>query len=276
VTIVKSALVPRLKAPIALVHGLFGFERFNLAGLTVASYFPGVYECMAAAGNRVLVPKLHPTAAVADRAQQFKDFLLRESPDEPVHLIAHSLGGLDSRYMISRLGMAKKVLSLTTLGTPHHGTPFADWLVGRVVGAVDGVVRSALKRLRIPHQPLYDLVGNIPLQAFNDLTTAKCRDFNEDVLSAPNVSYYSVAGRYHGKSLSLEWLLPYGIVYTKEGENDGVVSVTSARWGDGFEVWEGDHFSLVNWSKAIARDGIITDPSPRYGPLLGRLADLGY
>ena len=33
--------------------------------------------------------------------------------------------------MISRLGMAPRVLSLTTLGTPHRGSAFADWGVRR-------------------------------------------------------------------------------------------------------------------------------------------------
>ena len=43
-----------------------------------------------------------------------------------VHIIAHSMGGLDSRRMIVDLGMADKVASLTTIGTPHRGTILAD------------------------------------------------------------------------------------------------------------------------------------------------------
>ena len=54
------------------------------------------------------------------------------------------MGGLDSRYMISKLDMADRVLSLTTLGTPHRGTAFADWAVGKV----EKVVRPALEFLR--------------------------------------------------------------------------------------------------------------------------------
>ena len=53
----------------------------------------------------------------------------RASTGRPVHLIGHSLGGLDSRFLISKLGMADRVLSLTTIGTPHHGTPLADIVV---------------------------------------------------------------------------------------------------------------------------------------------------
>ena len=37
---------------------------------------------------------------------------------EKVNIIAHSKGGLDSRYMITHLGLADKVASLTTVATP--------------------------------------------------------------------------------------------------------------------------------------------------------------
>ena len=40
---------------------------------------------------------------------------------EKVNIIAHSKGGLDSRYAISILGMDKYTASLTTISTPHRG-----------------------------------------------------------------------------------------------------------------------------------------------------------
>src|SRR5262245_16626135 len=141
-------MIPKLRAPVVLVHGLLGFDRLRVAGLTVANYFPGIVECLQAAGNRVLVPTLSPTGGVADRAWQLKSFLERESPAEPVHLLAHSMGGLDARYMISKLGMAHRVLTLTTLGTPHQGSPFADWGLERL----ERLVRPALDFLSIPSQ----------------------------------------------------------------------------------------------------------------------------
>src|SRR5438105_2815045 len=101
----NALVIPKLRSPVVLVHGLFGFSRFQVCGRTLASYFPGIAEALEEAGNRVLVPDMTPTGAVTRRAQQLKEFLLKHSPHEPVHLIAHSLGGLDSRYMIARLGM---------------------------------------------------------------------------------------------------------------------------------------------------------------------------
>lgn len=45
-----------------------------------------------------------------------------ETEDDKVDLIAHSAGGLVARYYIKALGGARRVHSLVTLGTPHHGT----------------------------------------------------------------------------------------------------------------------------------------------------------
>src|SRR5438309_431152 len=94
----EPMLIPKLRSPIVLVHGLFGFEKLGVAGMTIVNYFPGIPDLLTAAGNRVLIPALTPTGGVADRAKQLKDFLVQHSPGEPVHVIAHSLGGLDARF----------------------------------------------------------------------------------------------------------------------------------------------------------------------------------
>ena len=42
-----------------------------------------------------------------------------------LHIIGHSKGGLIARRYIQRFGGHRRVKSLITLGTPHHGTPTA-------------------------------------------------------------------------------------------------------------------------------------------------------
>ena len=253
-------MIPKLRAPIVLVHGLFGFDRLQVANYTIASYFPRIPEALQAAGNRVLVPTLSPTGGAAQRAQQLKDFLQREFPGDPVHLIAHSLGGLDARWMIAHLGMANRVLTLTTLGTPHRGTAFADWGVTKF--------ERVLK-------PVLGFFG-VPLQAFYDLTTAKCRAFNEQTPDAPAVRYFSVAGNHDGSYLAPGWLLPYGVVLRAEGPNDGVVAQSSAKYGESFDVWDGDHFSLVNWINPMGYSRGVRDAVPHYAGIVRKLADLGF
>jgi triacylglycerol lipase len=56
-------------------------------------------------------------------------------PKEAIHIIAHSMGGLDSRRMISKgylieaNGEKTAIQTLATIGTPHRGSPVADLVI---------------------------------------------------------------------------------------------------------------------------------------------------
>lgn len=251
----------RLEAPLVLVHALCGFDRLYAFRRTVVDYFPGVREQLEAAGNRVYGARVSPTAGVADRAADLRRYILREVPAGPVHIIAHSMGGLDARYMIANLGMESRVRSLTTIGTPHRGTVLADWAVRRFA------------RLIVP----FLRVAQIPHQAFYDLMTDECRRFNAVVPDAPGVRYFSVAGRAEAPWVGAEWRLPHRIVTRAEGPNDGVVSVASATWGEHTEIWQGDHLNLVNWPNRIARKrGEWGALAPDYGRIVRRLTAAGF
>ena len=63
---------------------------------------------------------------MAARAAELRAQILRWT-DGPVNLVAHSMGGLDARYLITHLNMAEQVRSLTTVSTPHRGTYLVDW-----------------------------------------------------------------------------------------------------------------------------------------------------
>lgn len=56
-----------------------------------------------------------------------------------MNIIAHSKGGLDARYTITKKQMGHHVASLTTISTPHHGCNFVDVLI-RIVP--DGFYRK--------------------------------------------------------------------------------------------------------------------------------------
>ncbi len=220
---------PQSRAPIVLVPGLLGFDRVRLGPLTFARYFPGIEEELTAAGYRVATARLSQTRGIAHRAGELRNFVERRFPKEPIHLIGHSMGGLDARYMISRLDMANRVRSLTTIGTPHHGSTFADWAVGRF--------RRAL--------PILNFLG-LSTEAFHDLTTDACARFNASTPDAVGVTYHSVAGRCDYRVLAPFWRPSAGVVSDVEGPNDGVVSVQSATYGESRELWDGDHMNLVN------------------------------
>jgi triacylglycerol lipase len=233
-------------APIVLVHGIFGFNQLTLGGAKIADYFRGIPEALHEAGHVVpLPPRLNPAGKVKDRAQDLKRYL--DDPTntgaagQPVHLIAHSMGGLDARYMISRLGMAERVLTLTTVDTPHHGSPIADLVVA-------GTHPSLL--------PFLQHLG-IDLSGINDLTTAACAELNGATPDVDQVSYCSVVGHFtppHVLGVPLGLLgVSHDLIEATEGDNDGLVSVNSATFGQAREkwtlldTWEGNHFRVINW-----------------------------
>jgi triacylglycerol lipase len=89
---------------IILVHGILGFRsKFGL------DYFRGVAEHLRAKGLRVLAPTLDPTRGIIFRGNQLRDQINLAmangdlDPAQKSHIIAHSMGGLDSRWMIDNL-----------------------------------------------------------------------------------------------------------------------------------------------------------------------------
>lgn len=256
----KESCFPRLRAPIVFVHGLLGYDSLRVGPWLLRHYFRGIPEVLRMAGNRVLPAALSPTGGIAHRARQLQQLIERQSPHEPVHLIAHSMGGLDCRFLISHLGMASRVLTLTTLGTPHRGTTFADW---------------AIRRLQRVARLLFEF-ANLPYQGFLDLTVAHCTEFNRKTPDAPGVRYFSVAGDFPLHWLMPEWQIPARILAGSEGPNDGIVSLASAAWGEDCTIWDGDHLNLINWKHSLTLLRRQKDRLADYARLIRRLADEGF
>ena len=234
--------------PLVLVHGILGFGQLTLGGINIVSYFRHIPEALRERGYIVPnPPQLNPTTSIEMRANELKEYLdareFRNQYGDRVHIVAHSMGGLDARYMISLLGMADRVLSLTTIGTPHHGSPVADKLVGNA----DPIVIA-----------LFDKLG---VKGVYDLTTKACSELNDQCEEQPGINYFSIAGRFEPDRILG---LPQGLlglthdyIQMTDGENDGLVSVDSARFGSDekrwefVEYWDANHFRLINWGTNI-------------------------
>jgi triacylglycerol lipase len=118
-----------------LVPGFFGFQ--TIAGLP---YFGGVRELLrdrlAELGLRARVHALDtlPTASLENRARYLGERIAALVPndDSPIHLVGHSTGGLDARVLLSPSALPElapvreRVASLTSISTPHRGTPLAE------------------------------------------------------------------------------------------------------------------------------------------------------
>src|SRR4051794_19725180 len=168
--------------PIVLQHGLFGFGEIEIGKLKF-SYFNKIDRALEKLGHPVIVSRVHPTGPIEMRAEQLKKTIVEEldrrAIKERVIILAHSMGGLDARYMIAELGMAQRVAGLVTLSTPHRGSPYADWCLLNLGRRLKGL-------------QLMKLLG-IDVRAVSDLTTDACRKFNRKIKNHPQVLYYSVS-----------------------------------------------------------------------------------
>ncbi len=238
--------------PVVLAHGLLGFDEIRI-GAGRHEYFRGVPLRLERDGCVVHRCRVRGTASIADRAAELAAFV-REIPARRVNLVAHSMGGLDARYALAKLGLARSVASLTTIGTPHLGTPLAD--AGAGLGRRAGVW-SALERL------------GVNLDAFHDLTSQRMAEFNREVRDARGVMYASVIGAPPRRAAVMPILVPSYVWLTgATGPNDGMVPAGSQRWGD--VVWEidADHFAQIGWSRRF-------DAAEFYAELLRELRGRG-
>ena len=199
-------MIARLKAPIVLAHGLFGFSRIGLGPLTLTTYFRGIPDVLRAAGNRVLVTRVHPIAGVEFRGRRLGDRIRHVFPEEPVHIIAHSLGGLDARRLLADPYWRKRVQSLTTIGTPHLGTLLADFAKLRV-----GRIYRMLEMMGLDHR------------GFLDITRLHARRFHRRHEAPRDIPCFSLAGDPPASEVTWPLQRLHSVLGEMEGPNDGLV-----------------------------------------------------
>lgn len=223
---------------VVLMHG-FGAFMHLLADVSIRP----MVAALTGVGRSVHAPMVQPYDTVPERAARWMEHLrrIRAESSSDLHLIGFSSGGLDARYVITRLGGHEIVASLTTISAPHHGsslaefileTPqpvrkglvgFADWMGDRLEGAERARAGRALEELT---------------------TTFVSEEFNPLTPDHPGVVYRSWAGRA-GKGTDVPIIpilrIPNRIVYNREGPNDGIVSVSSATWSGFRGTIDADH-----------------------------------
>src|SRR5262245_44684300 len=95
---------PLLKHPVVLAHGILGFDELKV-GPIKSHYFRGVGARLEKIGTKVYSFRVHPTATVESRAAELAKAV--EAIDaERVNIVAHSMGGLDARYLASKLSLS--------------------------------------------------------------------------------------------------------------------------------------------------------------------------
>jgi len=259
--------------PIVLAHGIARFDilseilrqKLNLPDENLGEhfqYFKRIKPHLEAHGFTVSHPNQAFAGSVAHRAEQLRarvNEVIQSSGSPKVHIIAHSMGGLDARHMIVDGGMAERVATLTTIGTPHYGSPVAD----RIAQVGGSLFLQVLDRV-------------LDVDGVADLTTSTCEQFNirAESSEAGNRVVYQTYSAWENLSDVFAPLIPSWIlVRDQEGRNDGLVTLRSQKWTkeligeDGtrkpvqqFDFpFQADHLNEVGW----------WDPEEVINPLFG-------
>ena len=218
----------RTRYPILLVHGVFfrDFRFFNYWGRIPAE--------LKRNGAVIFYGNQHSAASVERCGKELTERIkqiVQETGCEKVNIIAHSKGGLDSRYAISVCGAADYVATLTTINTPHNGCMFADYLLEKIP---DKVYCSVASKYDAALSKFGDSDPDF-IEAVQDLTASSCTRLNTILPDNPQVYYQSVGTKMNR---ALSGRFPLNMVYPMvkhfDGANDGLVSVDSMKWGSNF------------------------------------------
>jgi triacylglycerol lipase len=251
------------KRIVFLHHGLFGFGNFEFGKVRMRYFSGGIEPSLVRAGCAVVSTHVHPTAGIEQRARELKTQILRYirgigRRHARVTLIAHSMGGLDARFMVTHLGMADQVEALVTIATPHRGSPYADWVFDNLGTRMRGI--ELVRKFKIE------------LSALADLRIGAMSKFNERVPDEKGVGYFSIATFQKPSRIAPFLLIPHKVVFEREGDNDGVVSVKSAIWGKHLDTWQTDHLHAVNRRYTPRTLLKRADVSERYAKLIETIA----
>ncbi len=222
----KENEICKTRYPILMVHGVFFRDSrfFNYWGRVPAELIRN--------GAVVYYGGQHSAASVESCANELKakiEEIVRTTGCGKVNIIAHSKGGLDSRYAISCLGMDKYTASLTTVNTPHLGCEYADFILERMPSGVKNFLanryNSSLKKFGEENPDF--------ISAITDLTATNCRNRNECVHNMPEVYYQSIGSKMKkASSAGFPLNVTYHIVKLFcHRDNDGLVDIESMKWG---------------------------------------------
>jgi triacylglycerol lipase len=246
-------------------------------------YFNGLKKHFDDGGkHKAIFPWVPPVGTCDARASVLAEKIQARFPDGEFHIIAHSMGGLDSRVLIAKNlnGLAEpgRIKSLTTIATPHAGSPVADLLAGPRPGDARRVLYDSLR----------DAIGRagIDTGALANLTTEEAAKIPNAMLARPHIRYrsYATVGR-SGGSLVLPTclaLVPFyqyiRLVSAQQGRpdepNDGLVPFGSAQYGEfqKEDFWPCDHADAVGYNlDPVVFGGFSFDHVARYDAIVTQL-----
>ena len=221
-----------LKYPVVLVHGIIAHDRAS-----VIKFWGRIPDVLVSHGIKVFFGNTDAWGDYESNAVILKktiEDILSQTGAQKVNIIAHSKGGIDSRYLIWKHDFGGKIASLTTICTPHHGSEIADLIYSKEI-----IHKKFAKKIISAFGKLY---GDTNPNMYNlnyQLTTLKMKEFNEKVIMDDRVFYQSMYTTMKNAFDDIVFFYTYLHVKKINGDNDGVVSEYSAKWGKNITKIEG-------------------------------------
>ena len=216
----------KTKYPVLMVHGIF-FRDWQ-----IMNYWGRVPASLIRNGANVYYGHQQSAQSIKDSASELRDAIMKirqETGAEKVNIIAHSKGGLDSRYAISKLGMDRYVATLTTINTPHRGCDMVDYLFDKLP---NGIVKIVAEK----YNQIFTVLGDTKpdfLSGVEDLRASRAENYDIEMPDSPLVSYRSrMSVMKSARSAGFPLNLGYTIIKKLNGENDGLVWEKSAQHGE--------------------------------------------
>lgn len=212
------------KYPILLVHGMGFRDRKRLC------YWGRVARALEEHGARVYFGGQDSNGSVESNARQLEAALknaLADSGAEKVNIFAHSKGGLEARLLISGMGYANRVASLSTFSTPHNGSITVDRLMRL---APQWLIRAACA----PVDLWFRLLGDKSPDTYSAICafrTADAQRFNKAYPDCAGVYTQSFGFVMKNARSDMLMALPWLVVRCFEGDNDGLLAPRAVSFG---------------------------------------------
>ncbi len=252
--------------PVVLVHGIILKDNLFFKS------FGKIEKYLKKNGYSVSTAPTDGFGTIENNAAQLRNYvekILENEHAEKVNLIAHSKGGLDSIRMIQSLGMEDKVASLTTLCTPHLGSPIASYILS--------YPKWLLKFIAFWINLWYRIFGDKHPNCMEVCKQLQQRDEAEFIGFSEKVYCQSYSATLKRGRDDFIMVIPYFFSKRLEKKDtDGLVSVDSSK----FENYRGNciedslsHAEIAGFMmKRKKKERIIGF----YLQLLNELADMGF
>ena len=232
-----------MKYPVILVHGIV------IKDFLFIKAFGKIENKLRKEGYLVFTSKTDGFGTIEYNASILKmqiEEILDKYQVDKVNIIAHSKGGLDSKYMIKHLNMEDKVASLTTLCTPHKGSKIAD----NILKLPNWIIKFLAFWINLFYRICKDKKPNC-IEVAKQLSTIN--SLEEETISFSNKVYCQSYSTTLKKSRD-DFIMGIPLMFSKRWEkdcSDGLVSKESSK----FENYKGDcldesisHSEIIDYS----------------------------